>query len=196
MTPNIKTSSVNIRYRTSHGIAPEDTSIIANEPLLASHLPELTATNYKFLGWVHVNSDGYESTLSERMILSTDWLIPLDVKNNQYYVVFTAKWRRESSSGQGQGKDGEDGFSPIATVTPTNNGAIISITDVNGTTRATVLNGQDGKDGKNGTNGKDGVNGENGADGYTPVRGTDYWTPNDIAEIKTYVDDAILGGAW
>lgn len=35
-----------------------------------------------------------------------------------------------------------------------------------------------------------------GADGKTPVRGTDYWTSSDIAEIKSYVDDAILGGAW
>lgn len=35
-----------------------------------------------------------------------------------------------------------------------------------------------------------------GADGYTPVRGTDYWTDADKAEIKSYVDEAILGGAW
>lgn len=33
-------------------------------------------------------------------------------------------------------------------------------------------------------------------DGYTPVRGTDYWTEEDINEIKTYVDEAILGGKW
>ena len=33
-------------------------------------------------------------------------------------------------------------------------------------------------------------------DGYTPVKGTDYWTEEDIAEIKSYVDDAILGGKW
>lgn len=44
--------------------------------------------------------------------------------------------------------------------------------------------------------GKDGTNGTNGKDGKTPVRGTDYWTASDIAEIKSYVDDAILGGAW
>lgn len=50
--------------------------------------------------------------------------------------------------------------------------------------------GKDGKDGKDGTNGIDGV------DGYTPVRGTDYWTEEDIATIKSYVDDAILNGAW
>ncbi len=30
----------------------------------------------------------------------------------------------------------------------------------------------------------------------TPVRGSDYWTSADIAEIKSYVDDAILGGKW
>lgn len=35
-----------------------------------------------------------------------------------------------------------------------------------------------------------------GEDGYSPVRGTDYWTDSDIAEIKSYVNNAILGGAW
>lgn len=29
-----------------------------------------------------------------------------------------------------------------------------------------------------------------------PVKGRDYWTAADIAEIKSYVDDAILNGAW
>ena len=32
--------------------------------------------------------------------------------------------------------------------------------------------------------------------GYTPIRGTDYWTDADKAEIKSYVDEAILGGSW
>lgn len=40
------------------------------------------------------------------------------------------------------------------------------------------------------------INATGGTDGYTPVRGTDYWTDADKAEIKAYVDDAILGGAW
>lgn len=35
----------------------------------------------------------------------------------------------------------------------------------------------------------------NGTD-FAPVRGVDYWTEEDIAEIKSYVDKAILGGAW
>ena len=33
-------------------------------------------------------------------------------------------------------------------------------------------------------------------DGYTPVKGIDYWTDADKAEIKSYVDDAILNGEW
>jgi hypothetical protein len=37
---------------------------------------------------------------------------------------------------------------------------------------------------------------KNGTNGYTPKRGTDYWTEADKAEIKSYVDDAIIGGAW
>lgn len=83
--------------------------------------------------------------------------------------------------------------------------------------------GSAGKDGQNGSPGKDGVSvthnwsgttltvtsasgtssvdlkgnkGDTGASGYSPVRGTDYWTASDIAEIKSYVDNAILGGAW
>lgn len=33
-------------------------------------------------------------------------------------------------------------------------------------------------------------------DGYTPQKGIDYWTDEDKAEIKSYVDEAILGGEW
>ena len=38
--------------------------------------------------------------------------------------------------------------------------------------------------------------GQRGDDGVTPVRGKDYWTEGDKDEIKSYVDEAILGGAW
>ena len=54
---------------------------------------------------------------------------------------------KELSSG---GKPGADGFSPIANVTQTANGAVITITDKDGTTTATVNNGKDGADGKDG----------------------------------------------
>ena len=54
----------------------------------------------------------------------------------------------------------------------------------------------DGKDGKDGVIGKDGSPGKDGNDGYTPQRGVDYWTDADKSEIKSYVDEAILGGEW
>lgn len=56
--------------------------------------------------------------------------------------------------------------------------------------------GPQGPQGDKGDKGDTGAPGANGLDGKTPVRGTDYWTASDIAEIKSYVDEAILGGAW
>ena len=47
-----------------------------------------------------------------------------------------------------------------------------------------------------GDKGDPGDPGSPGSPGYTPVRGTDYWTAEDIAAIKAYVDESILGGAW
>lgn len=44
--------------------------------------------------------------------------------------------------------------------------------------------------------GADGKDGNPGEDGYTPQKGVDYWTDADKAEIKSYVDEAILGGEW
>ena len=63
---------------------------------------------------------------------------------------------------------------------------MLTVTSASGTTSAD-LKGDKGEDGKDGAD---------GAAGHTPVRGTDYWTDADKAEIKGYVDDAILGGAW
>ena len=56
--------------------------------------------------------------------------------------------------------------------------------------------GEKGDTGATGSQGPKGVKGDPGSDGYSPVRGKDYWTSSDIAEIKSYVDEAILGGAW
>jgi hypothetical protein len=41
-----------------------------------------------------------------------------------------------------------------------------------------------------------GEKGDKGDKGDSPIRGTDYWTDADKAEIKSYVDEAILNGAW
>lgn len=55
------------------------------------------------------------------------------------------------------GEDGQPGFSPIATVSKSGKVATISITDKNGTTTATISDGQDG------------VNGQDGSDGFSPI---------------------------
>ena len=55
---------------------------------------------------------------------------------------------------------GIDGVSPIATVTQTDDGATISITDRDGTTTAEITNGQDGRDGRDGRDGIDGADGQ------------------------------------
>lgn len=60
---------------------------------------------------------------------------------------------------------GIDGVSPIATVTQTETGATISITDRDGTTTATITNGQDGAPGRDGSDGQDGQDGRDGRDG-------------------------------
>lgn len=56
--------------------------------------------------------------------------------------------------------------------------------------------GDIGEQGSEGPQGMIGPPGKPGDDGYTPQRGVDYWTEADKAEIKGYVDEAILGGAW
>lgn len=68
----------------------------------------------------------------------------------------------EEQGAGGNGKPGSDGFSPIANVVETITGAVITITDKNGTTTATVKNGEDGKDGADGAKGD---KGEKGTDG-------------------------------
>lgn len=57
----------------------------------------------------------------------------------------------------GSGSGGADGYSPVAKVEETADGAKITITDKTGTTEATVKNGKDGAPGKDGSPGKDGV---------------------------------------
>lgn len=100
------------------------------------------------------------------------------------------------------GTDGEDGFSPIANVTQTASGAVITITDKDGTTTATVINGRDGVDGYtpvkgvdyfDGTPGKDGAP---GADGYTPIKGVDYFDGEDGQDGSPGKDGISTTHSW
>ena len=81
---------------------------------------------------------------------------------------------------------GEHGFSPIVCISKNEVEGVttISVEDAYNITGALIYDGKDGKDG------------EDGKEGYTPQKGTDYWTESDKAEIKAYVDEVILGGAW
>lgn len=71
-----------------------------------------------------------------------------------------------------------------------------------GATGATGPQGPKGDTGATGATGPQGPQGDvgpagpQGPAGRTPERGIDYWTEADKAEIKGYVDEAILGGAW
>ena len=91
----------------------------------------------------------------------------------------------------GGGGTDKDGFSPIAKVEETEAGAVIEITDANGTTTATVKHGKDGADGKTPVKGVDYFDGEDGDPGYTPVKGTDYFTEEDKAEMVEEVKNAL-----
>ena len=100
------------------------------------------------------------------------------------------------------GQDGKDGVG-ISTIKQTTTSEadggsnVFAVTLTNGQTATfTVKNGSKGSQGNPGKDGSPGADGEDGEDGYTPVRGTDYWTDADKAEIKSYVDESILGGAW
>lgn len=72
-----------------------------------------------------------------------------------------------AASGAFDGADGADGFSPSASVIQTLEGAIISITDKDGTTTANVSKGAKGDKGDTGPQGPKGDTGEQGAKGDT-----------------------------
>lgn len=86
------------------------------------------------------------------------------------------------------GGSGNDGFSPTVSISKTDGGHKVTITDVNGTQEMDVLDGKDGADGTNGTNGAD------GKDGYTPIKGTDYYTEADKEEMIQEIFSRVVNG--
>ena len=113
-----------------------------------------------------------------------------------------AQRAEEAAEGGGGGEGGADGFSPIATVTQTENGAVITITDKTGTTSATVTNGATGPQGPKGDTGEQGPKGDTGpagsdatvtaanieaALGYTPAN------PSSIPTVTNDFTDAYKG---
>lgn len=82
------------------------------------------------------------SDISQYFVEGTNVNISID--NDTQKITISA-----STTGE-KGDKGDDGFSPIATVEQTETGAVISITDSNGTTTANLINGSDGANGTNG----------------------------------------------
>ena len=80
--------------------------------------------------------------------------------------------------------DGKDGFSPLAKVTQTEEGAEIEITDENGTTKVVVRHGQGGSEGS----------GESGADGFSPIANVTQTDDGAIINItdKTGTSTAVI----
>lgn len=77
-----------------------------------------------------------------------------------------------SSSEGGDGKPGQDGFSPTIDLTPIDNGTKVTITDINGEKTFDIFNGENGRDGEpgvDGAQGPKGTTGDKGADGYSPT---------------------------
>lgn len=94
----------------------------------------------------------------------------------------TALYLTPDTGATGQDGVGISSVEQTTTSTVDDGNNVITVTLTDGTTSTfTVQNGSKGS---------------TGVAGYTPVRGTDYWTDADKAEIKSYVDEAILGGAW
>jgi hypothetical protein len=117
------------------------------------------------------------------------WVEPREKPDDYVYteteiLTWEALDRRITALERGGGGGGEGGFSPIVTVEPIAGGHRVTIIDAVGEQTFDIMDG------------KDGAPGSNGKDGYTPVRGKDYWTEQDKNEIKSYVDEAILGGEW
>lgn len=110
----LKKAMATIRYKTEYGVEPSVVRIAATTPLTSEHLPELSASGRVFNGWVHVNKDGHESSLSERMVISSEWLIPTETVD-EYYVYFTAKWKNKSKSASGTIYEGEYIVTPKVT---------------------------------------------------------------------------------
>ena len=145
---------------------------------------------------------------AESLPTDAEVTVRMEEKDGKRVLVFGIP--RGVSTGGG-GENGKDGVSPTITTDKITGGHRLTITDVNGSRYVDIMDGVDGAAGADGAQGPEGPQGpqgetgpegpqgpqgETGPAGYNPVRGTDYWTDADKAEIKAYVDEAILGGEW
>lgn len=97
------------------------------------------------------------------------------------------------------GDPGKDGVSPSAKVEQTDTGAVISVTDADGTSTATVSNGKDGQPGADGEPGEKGEKGEKGDKGDPGETYDDTEIKAEIGELKediNYLENDINPLTW
>lgn len=88
--------------------------------------------------------DGFSPTTTVKIDTDTEYVLTITYKDENGKIQTYDTPNLKGSGAGGGGGSGEGGFSPIATVTQTPTGALIEITDINGTTTASVNNGKDG----------------------------------------------------
>ena len=96
-----------------------------------------------------------------------------DAANSAAQLAHSARENLTAAAERGDfdGADGVDGFSPTATVTQTEGGCTITITDKNGTTTADVIKGVKGDKGDTGDVGPKGPKGDTGEQGPQGIQG-------------------------
>ena len=109
------------------GYAPSDTKALRATPIPVS---------------LHIKPSGFVS----------DSVTPIPPTPDLYAQLLQELEKK--AAGLQNGKDGKDGISPAVTVTETETGATISVTDATGTTTAELHNGEKGDTGSRGAAGK------------------------------------------
>lgn len=117
-------------------------------------------------------SDGYSPTITVKAIDGGHKLTITDVNGTKTIYVMDGKdgYTPRKNIDYFDGKDGDNGFSPLVSVSNITGGHRVTITDGNGMKTVDVMDGKDG---------------------YTPVRGKDYWTDADKAEMVSAVVSAL-----
>lgn len=128
---------------------------------------------------IRVDADPSFDSVDAEDYINIEQFVTEKSKENAPYIGENGNWwvNQEDTGvkagGGSGGGTGTDGFSPVANVTQTDTGAVISITDKSGTTTATIVNGKDGAQGVQGVPGEKGDKGDTGAPGADGAKGKD-----------------------
>lgn len=114
-----------------------------------------TGTETDFLNYLK-GSDGNDGisptfknvTVTQSSALESSYATLINNGDNTYSINFFLKISSSSSGDGTSAGAGEDGFSPVVTVTSIDGGHTVSIQDATGVKTFEVMNGDDGKDGK------------------------------------------------